>query len=95
MPHVEALLYGRVVMVTCAGSSIGSELCRQILRFPPTQLWAYDLSEYEMYLLIEELHQRFPDLSVIRVIGDAKDSLLLDQNMSRFAPHIVFLRRGR
>jgi FlaA1/EpsC-like NDP-sugar epimerase len=43
-----------------------------------------------MYLLIEELHERFPDLSVIPVIGDAKDSLLLDQTMSRFAPHIVF-----
>ncbi|KQR85495.1 multidrug MFS transporter [Burkholderia sp. Leaf177] len=90
MPHVEALLHGRVVMVTGAGGSIGSELCRQILRFSPAQLVAYDLSEYAMYLLIEELHERFPDLSVIPVIGDAKDSLLLDQTMSRFAPHIVF-----
>lgn len=90
MPHVEALLHGRVVMVTGAGGSIGSELCRQILRFSPAQLIAYDLSEYAMYLLIEELHERFPDLSVIPVIGDAKDSLLLDQAMSRFAPHIVF-----
>src|SRR5471032_2849719 len=86
MPHVEALLHGRVVMVTGAGGSIGSELCRQILRFSPAQLVAYDLSEYAMYLLIEELHERFPDLSVIPVIGDAKDSLLLDQTMSRFAP---------
>ncbi|KNE75733.1 Nucleoside-diphosphate sugar epimerase/dehydratase [Candidatus Burkholderia crenata] len=90
MPHVEALLHGRVVMVTGAGGSIGSEMCRQILRFSPAQLVAYDLSEYAMYLLIEELHERFPDLSVIPVIGDAKDSLLLDQTMSRFAPHIVF-----
>ncbi|CAN7474072.1 polysaccharide biosynthesis protein [Caballeronia sp. LjRoot34] len=90
MPHVEALLHGRVVMVTGAGGSIGSELCRQILRFSPAQLVAYDLSEYAMYLLVEELHERFPDLSVIPVIGDAKDSLLLDQTMSRFAPHIVF-----
>ncbi|CAH2806453.1 MAG: Nucleoside-diphosphate sugar epimerase/dehydratase [uncultured Caballeronia sp.] len=89
-PHVEALLHGRVVMVTGAGGSIGSELCRQILRFSPAQLVAYDLSEYAMYLLIEELHERFPDLSVIPVIGDAKDLLLLDQTMSRFAPHIVF-----
>ncbi|WP_236873366.1 polysaccharide biosynthesis protein [Burkholderia sp. PAMC 26561] len=90
MPHVEALLHGRVVMVTGAGGSIGSELCRQILRFSPAQLVAYDLSEYAMYLLVEELHERFPGLSVIPVIGDAKDSLLLDQTMSRFAPHIVF-----
>ncbi|CDY75866.1 Nucleoside-diphosphate sugar epimerase/dehydratase [Caballeronia glathei] len=90
MPHVEKLLHGRVVMVTGAGGSIGSELCRQILRFSPAQLIAYDLSEYAMYRLTEELHEKFPELSVIPVIGDSKDSLLLDQSMSRFTPHIVF-----
>ncbi|SAK96954.1 polysaccharide biosynthesis protein CapD [Caballeronia glebae] len=90
MPHVEQLLHGRVVMVTGGGGSIGSELCRQILRFSPAQLVAYDLSEYAMYRLIEELHERFPECSVIPVVGDAKDSLLLDQTMARFTPHIVF-----
>ncbi|MFM0381942.1 polysaccharide biosynthesis protein [Paraburkholderia dipogonis] len=89
-PHVEALLHDRVVMVTGAGGSIGSELCRQILRFQPAQLIAYDLSEYAIYRLTEELHERFSGLSVIPVIGDAKDSLLLDQVMSRHTPHIVF-----
>jgi FlaA1/EpsC-like NDP-sugar epimerase len=90
MPHVEALLRGRVVMVTGAGGSIGSELCRQILRFAPAQLVAFDLSEFAMYRLTEELQERFPELSVIPVIGDAKDSLLLDQVLSRYMPHIVF-----
>ncbi|MFM0647585.1 nucleoside-diphosphate sugar epimerase/dehydratase [Paraburkholderia bryophila] len=89
-PHVEALLHGRVVMVTGAGGSIGSELCRQILRFAPAQLVAYDLSEFAMYRLTEELRDRFPDLSVIPIVGDAKDSLLLDQVVSRYTPHIVF-----
>ncbi|ARK53235.1 nucleoside-diphosphate sugar epimerase/dehydratase [Burkholderia pseudomallei] len=89
-PHVEALLRGRVVMVTGAGGSIGSELCRQILKFQPAQLIAFDLSEYAMYRLTEELRERFPDLPVVPIIGDAKDSLLLDQVMSRYAPHIVF-----
>lgn len=72
MPHVEQLLHGRVVMVTGAGGSIGSELCRQILRFSPAQLVAYDLSEYAMYRLIEELHEKFTDCSVIPVVGDAR-----------------------
>jgi FlaA1/EpsC-like NDP-sugar epimerase len=79
LPHVEVLLRDRVVMVTRAGGSIGSELCRQILRFQPAQLIAYDLSEFAIDRLTEELHDRFPGLSVIPVIGDAKDSLLLDQ----------------
>ncbi|MFP3553195.1 nucleoside-diphosphate sugar epimerase/dehydratase [Paraburkholderia sp. SIMBA_049] len=89
-PHVEALLHARVVMVTGAGGSIGSELCRQILRFKPAQLIAFDISEYAMYRLVEELHERFPGLSIVPVIGDAKDSLLLDQVMARYTPHIVY-----
>jgi FlaA1/EpsC-like NDP-sugar epimerase len=89
-PHVEALLHARVVMVTGAGGSIGSELCRQILRFKPAQLIAFDISEYAMYRLVEELHERFPGLSIVPVIGDAKDSLLLDQVMARHTPHIVY-----
>ncbi|WP_434661771.1 nucleoside-diphosphate sugar epimerase/dehydratase [Paraburkholderia sp. A3BS-1L] len=89
-PHVEALLGGRVVMVTGAGGSIGSELCRQILRFAPAQLVALDLSEYAMYRLTEEIRERFPELSVVPIIGDAKDALLLDQVMARYMPYIVF-----
>ncbi|MEQ0777193.1 nucleoside-diphosphate sugar epimerase/dehydratase [Paraburkholderia tropica] len=89
-PHVEALLSGRVVMVTGAGGSIGSELCRQILRFAPAQLVALDLSEFAMYRLTEEIRERFPELSVMPIVGDAKDSLLLDQVMARYTPHIVF-----
>lgn len=88
--HVEALLHERIVMVTGAGGSIGSELCRQILRFAPAQLVVFDLSEFAMYKLIEELRERYPGVSVIPIVGDAKDSLLLDQVMSRYIPHIVF-----
>jgi FlaA1/EpsC-like NDP-sugar epimerase len=89
-PHVEHLLHGRAVMVTGAGGSIGSELCRQILRFNPAQLIAYEMSEFAMYKLIEELHERFPSIAVVPVIGDVKDSLLLDQTMQRYAPHILY-----
>lgn len=89
-PHVEALLLGRVVMVTGAGGSIGSELCRQILRFNPAQLVALDISEFAVYRLTEELRERFPDLSVVPIIGDVKDSPLLEHVMSRYAPSIVY-----
>ncbi len=88
--HVEMLLKDRVVMVTGAGGSIGSELCRQILRFAPAQLIAFEFSEYAMYTLTEELRDKFPGLSVVPIVGDAKDSLLLDQVMQRYAPYIVF-----
>ena len=89
-PHVEALLHGKVIMVTGAGGSIGSELCRQILRFSPAQLVALDISEFAIYRLTEELRERFPEVSVVPIVGDAKDSLLLDQVMSRYVPHVVY-----
>ncbi|MGF6371302.1 FlaA1/EpsC-like NDP-sugar epimerase [Paraburkholderia sp. RAU6.4a] len=88
--HVAALLKNRVVMVTGAGGSIGSELCRQILRFGPVQLVAFDVSEFSIYRLNEELRDKYPEVSVVPIVGDVKDSLLLDQVMARYCPHIVF-----
>ena len=88
--HVDALLRNRVVMVTGSGGSIGSELCRQILRFGPAQLIAFDVSEFSIYRLNEELREKYPEVSVVPTIGDVKDSLLLDQVMGRYCPHIVF-----
>ncbi len=89
-PHVEALLRDHVVMVTGAGGSIGSELCRQIMRFAPAQLIALDLSEYAMYTLTEDLRDRCPGQVVVPIVGDAKDSMLLEQVMGRYAPHVVY-----
>ncbi|MEX3583630.1 MAG: nucleoside-diphosphate sugar epimerase/dehydratase [Burkholderia sp.] len=89
-PHVDALLHDRVVVVTGAGGSIGSELCRQILKFSPAQLIAFDLSEFAVYRLTEGLRERFPESRVVPIIGDAKDSLLLDHVMASHTPHIVF-----
>ncbi|BCZ78677.1 nucleoside-diphosphate sugar oxidoreductase [Paraburkholderia terrae] len=88
--HVERLLKNRVVMVTGAGGSIGSEMCRQILRFGPAQLVAFDVSEFSIYRLNEELREKFPDVAMVPVIGDVKDSLLLDQVLGRYRPGIVF-----
>ncbi len=89
-PHVETMLKGQVVMVTGAGGSIGSELCWQILKFSPAQLIAFELSEYALYQLTEKLQEAYPTLSVIPIIGDAKDALLLQNIFSRYTPHIVF-----
>ena len=88
--HVGALLKGRVVMVTGAGGSIGSELCRQIMSFGPAQVVALDSSEFALYRLNEELQERFPEVSVLPTIGDVKDSLVLDKVMGSHRPHIVF-----
>ena len=49
-------------MVTGAGGSIGSELCRQIARFGPRQLVLFELSEFALYTIEQEFRERFPDL---------------------------------
>ena len=54
------LLAGQVVMVTGAGGSIGSELCRQIARFAPAQLVLFEHSELALYAMEQELQRRFP-----------------------------------
>jgi FlaA1/EpsC-like NDP-sugar epimerase len=90
MPHIEAILRDRVVMVSGGGGSIGSELCRQILRFHPAQLVVLDASEFAVYRLLEEVREHFPDLHVVPIVGDVKDSLLLDHVVSRYKPHVVY-----
>ena len=87
---VEALLKKRVVMVTGAGGSIGSELCRQVLRFAPDQLIVLDVSEFAIYRLTEELRAAHPQLALIPYVGDVKDAVLLDAVMQRYSPDIVF-----
>jgi FlaA1/EpsC-like NDP-sugar epimerase len=88
--HVGELLHDRVVMVTGAGGSIGSELCRQIAQFGPSQLIAFDLSEFAIYRLGEEFRDRHPELPLVEVIGDVKDGLLLEKLMMRYRPTVVF-----
>ncbi|HUI98798.1 MAG TPA: nucleoside-diphosphate sugar epimerase/dehydratase [Usitatibacter sp.] len=84
------LLTGQVVMVTGAGGSIGSELCRQIAAFQPAVLVLYELSEYAMYKVDEQLREQFPELAVESVIGDIKNVRRVNQAMHQFSPSIVF-----
>ncbi len=84
------LLTGQVVMVTGAGGSIGSELCRQIARFEPKRLVLFELSELALYALEQELAQRFPDLRMEPVIGDVKDAERVGDVMAGERPAVVF-----
>lgn len=84
------LLTGQVVMVTGAGGSIGSELCRQIARFDPARLVLFEQSELALYAMEEELSTRFHGLQIAPVIGDVKDAVWVNQVMAEHRPAVVF-----
>ncbi|MGE5321069.1 MAG: polysaccharide biosynthesis protein [Hyphomicrobiaceae bacterium] len=84
------LLTGKVVMVTGAGGSIGSELCRQIARFEPAKLVLFEQSELALYAMEQELPQRFPMLHIVPVIGDVKNAAWVNQVMAEHRPAVVF-----
>ncbi len=83
-------LRGKVVMITGAGGSIGSELCRQVARYQPARLVLYEQSEFNLYSIEQELGERFPALPLARLIGDVKHLEHLRGVMARWRPHIVF-----
>ena len=80
----------RVVLVTGAGGSIGAELCRQIARYRPSRLALLELSEYALYQIQQTLHDEFPDLPVVTIVGDAKHAALVDQILARERPSVIF-----
>jgi FlaA1/EpsC-like NDP-sugar epimerase len=83
-------LAGRTILVTGAGGSIGSELCRQVARFGPARLVLYELSEYNLYAIEQDLGERFPGLELVRLIGDVKDLDHVRGVFARWRPQVVF-----
>jgi FlaA1/EpsC-like NDP-sugar epimerase len=87
---LHGLLGGRTVMVTGAGGSIGSELCRQIARFGPGRLVLFELNEFALYSLEQEFRDRHPDLPLVCAIGDVKDRRRMAQVLTAHRPSVVF-----
>jgi FlaA1/EpsC-like NDP-sugar epimerase len=87
---IGATLRGKTVLITGAGGSIGSELCRQVARFAPARLVLYELSEFNLYSIEQELGEAFPALPLVRLIGDVKDLGHLRHTFARWRPQVVF-----
>jgi FlaA1/EpsC-like NDP-sugar epimerase len=83
-------LSGKVVLITGAGGSIGSELCRQVARYGPRRLVLYELSEFALYAIEQELTQSHPLLPLVRLVGDVRDEAHLQATFARCQPQVVF-----
>ncbi len=88
---IAGYLSGKTVMVTGGGGSIGSELCRQILRFKPKLLVIFEIYENCAYELEYELRQRYgQDCPVVTLIGSIRDRERLDEVFDLYHPQVVF-----
>jgi FlaA1/EpsC-like NDP-sugar epimerase len=87
---ISECLNGKVVLITGAGGSIGSELCRQVARYGPSKIVLYELSEFALYTIEQELGEKFPLVPLVRLIGDVKDLAHLRFVFGKYKPQIVF-----
>ncbi|WP_374712948.1 polysaccharide biosynthesis protein [Symbiobacterium terraclitae] len=87
---IAAYLSGETVLVTGAGGSIGSELCRQIAQFGPRRLVLLGHGENSIYDIHLELREKYPDLDLVPVIADVKDKARIDTVFDEFRPGVVF-----
>ena len=87
---IAELISGKTVLVTGAGGSIGSELCRQIALYGPAKLVLYELSEYALYQIEQQLSELHPHLPLVRLIGDVKNSCHLRSTFDAQRPQVVF-----
>ena len=84
------MVSGRTVLVTGAGGSIGSELCRQVARYGPARLVLFELSEFALYQIEQQLAEAHPLLPLIRLIGDVKVADQIGGACDTWRPDIVF-----
>lgn len=90
MDIVEHYIRDKVVLVTGAGGSIGSEICRQIMRVGPKMLLLLGHGENSIYLINQELKNIYRDGPIIPIIADIRDKQQLDQIFTQYNPQVVF-----
>jgi FlaA1/EpsC-like NDP-sugar epimerase len=87
---IAQVVQGRTVLVTGAGGSIGSELCRQLAHWRPARLVLLELSEFNLYAIEQDLAERFPQLQLVCLIADVKDLTQLRHLFCAWRPQLVF-----
>lgn len=88
--RISRFLYGKRILVTGAGGSIGSELVRQISRFEPQVVGLLDFSELNLFQVEQEFRLRLQTLPTESFLTDIRDREALQGVLTRFRPHVIF-----
>jgi FlaA1/EpsC-like NDP-sugar epimerase len=87
---IHSFIRGKRVLVTGAGGSIGSELCRQIARFQPGELFLMERAENNLFYIHREVRQLAPGLAVHPLLVDITDEITVEREFDRVRPEVVF-----
>ncbi|MFQ5582748.1 MAG: polysaccharide biosynthesis protein, partial [Mariprofundaceae bacterium] len=87
---LQQLMLDKCILVTGAGGSIGSELCRQVMRYGPARLIMVDHGEFNLYRIEAEMRKRFPADMVIVLLGDIRDETRMRWLFETYSPQIIF-----
>ena len=86
---IEQYIKGKVILVTGAGGSIGSEMCRQVCYFAPKHLLLLEQAENALFFIDRDLRANFPQVSMELLICDITDKKRVEQIFERFKPEVV------
>lgn len=87
---IRSCVKDKVVLISGAGGSIGSELCRQVAAVDPKRIVLFEQSEYNLYAIEQELGRRFPAQDLRIVLGDICDEAAVNMAFEKYRPNIVF-----
>jgi len=87
---IEKFIKDKIVLITGAAGSIGSELSRQVAKLKPSKLLILDQDETGMFYISNELKANFPDITIFSLIADIRDPNKIDGIFNQFKPSIVF-----
>lgn len=88
--EIDNLINGRSILVTGAGGSIGSELCRQIIQHNPSKLIMLDIYENSLYDIEMELKRNYPNQEIDTIIASIRDKARLKEVFEEYRPYLVF-----
>lgn len=88
--NIESLIKDRTILVTGGGGSIGSELCRQIMKYKPERLVMLDIYENSLYDIEIELKTKYPKSKIEAVIASIRDKKRLEEIFTKYNPYLVF-----
>ena len=88
--QIRSALEGKVVLVTGAAGSIGSELCRQIARFHPAGIVGFEIAESPLFEIDREMRLKFPQIPFYPEIGSIQNRARLDEAMRQYRPSVVY-----